>query len=214
MRAARQMGAAPMDNPRIDNDNFTASRECFTEVLGWLQGPDAAALSHAELEDQLDARGRELLRRMFQDHLSLRAMTERRLAGVRDDQAHTHGAVEAGHRRPLATVFGEVEVTRLAYRRRGQANLYPADAALNLPTEHHSYGLRRLAAAEASRGSFDEAAAALVRATGQHLGNARSRRLPPGPRPTSRRSMTPEFAKSKQGPRATCWSCPPMARAS
>jgi len=90
--------------------------------------------------------------------------------GVLDAEARTHGAVEAGHRRPLATVFGEVEVTRLAYRRRGQANLYPADAALNLPAERHSHGLCRLVAAEASRGSFEEAAAALERATGQHLG--------------------------------------------
>ncbi len=163
-----------MDNPRVcretDNDNFAASRECFTEALGWLEGPDAAALSHAELEDQLDARGRELLRRMFQDHLSLRAMTERRLAGVRDAQARAYGAVEAGHHRRLATVFGEVGITRLAYRRRGQRNLYPADAALNVPAERHSHGLRRLAATEASRGSFEEAAAALERATGQHLG--------------------------------------------
>jgi hypothetical protein len=67
----------------------------------------------------------ELLRRMFADHLSLRAVTERRLEGVRDAQARTYGAVEAGHHRRLATVFGQVEVTRLAYRRRGQANLYP-----------------------------------------------------------------------------------------
>ncbi|MGH8826925.1 MAG: hypothetical protein ACRDVZ_04835 [Jiangellaceae bacterium] len=41
---------------------------------------------------------------------------------------------------------------------------------MNLPAERHSHGLRRLAAAEASRGSFAEAAAALDRATGQHLG--------------------------------------------
>jgi hypothetical protein len=43
---------------------------------------------------------------MLQDHLSLRAMTERRLAVVRDAQARAYGAVEAGHHRPLATVFG------------------------------------------------------------------------------------------------------------
>jgi hypothetical protein len=159
-----------MDNPRAEKESFGPSRECFGEVLGWLEGPDAAALSHAELEDQLDCRGRELLRRMFQDHLSLRAVTESRMEGVLDAEALTHGAVEAGHHRPLATVFGEVEVTRLAYRRRGHPNLYPADAALNLPAERHSHGLRRLAAAEASRGSFEEAAAALDRATGQHLG--------------------------------------------
>ncbi|MDQ2750377.1 MAG: ISKra4 family transposase [Actinomycetota bacterium] len=159
-----------MDNPRADQDSFGGSRECFGEVLGWLQGPDAAASSHAELEDQLDRRGRELLRRMLQDHLSLRAVTESRLDGVLDADALTHGAVEPGHRRPLATVFGGVDVIRLAYRRRGHPNLYPADAALNLPAERHSHGLRRLAACEASRGSFAEAAAALQRATGQHLG--------------------------------------------
>jgi hypothetical protein len=43
------------------------------------------------------------------------------------------GAVEADHSRALATVFGEVRVTRLAYRRRGHPNLHPADAVLNLP---------------------------------------------------------------------------------
>jgi len=136
-----------MHYPPVGQESFGHSRECFGQVLGWLEGPDAAALSHAELEDQLDSRGRELLRRMFQDHLSLRAVTETRLDEVLDAQARAHGAVEAGHRRPLATVFGEVEVTRLAYRRRGSRNLYPADAALNLPAERHSHGLRRLAAA-------------------------------------------------------------------
>ncbi len=54
-----------MDDPRADKESFRQSRECFVEVLGWLEGSDAAALSHAELEDQLDCRGRELLRRMF-----------------------------------------------------------------------------------------------------------------------------------------------------
>jgi len=159
-----------MDNPKIDTESFSSSRECFGEVLGWLEGPDAAALSHAELEEQLDARGRELLRRMFQDHLSLRAITECRLDQVKDTEARIHRAVEAGHHRRLVTVFGEVEVTRLAYRRRGRPNLYPTDATLNLPAECHSHGLRRLAATEASRGSFQEAVAALERATGQHVG--------------------------------------------
>ena len=148
---------------------FEASRECFEEALGWLEGPDVAALTHAELEDQLDCRGRELLRRMFQDHLGLRAATESRLDAVLDAEAVTHGAVETGHRRPLATIFGEVDVERLAYRHRGHPNLYPSDAVGNLPVERHSHGLRRLAAVEASRGSFEEAGDALERATGVHV---------------------------------------------
>ncbi|HET9828541.1 MAG TPA: hypothetical protein VFQ11_08530 [Nocardioidaceae bacterium] len=48
--------------------------------------------------------------------------------------------------------------------------MHPADAVLNLPAEKHSHGLRRLAATEATHGSFEEAAAAAGRATGTALG--------------------------------------------
>ena len=67
-------------------------------------------------------------------------------------------------------MFGEVAVTRLAYRRRGCTNLYPADAVLNLPDEIHSHGLRRLTAIESTRGSFEDGRTAIERATGQKLG--------------------------------------------
>jgi hypothetical protein len=79
-------------------------------------------------------------------------------------------SVESGHRRALATVFGEVDVERMAYRSRGEENLHPADASLNLPEEKHSHGLRRWSAVEASRGSYDGATDAIERATGQKVG--------------------------------------------
>jgi hypothetical protein len=41
---------------------------------------------------------------------------------------------------------------------------------LNLPTEKHSHGLRRLAAIESARGSFAQAVQAIERITGQRLG--------------------------------------------
>ncbi len=63
-----------------------------------------------------------------------------------------------------------VAVTRIAYRRPGEENLHPADADLNLPGQRQSHGLRRLAAIESSRGSFDDAVGAIARATGQKLG--------------------------------------------
>ena len=151
-------------------DDFQASRDAFEQVLGFLAGAQAGDLTHADLEDQLGVRGRELMRLLYQDHLDLRAARETRLAQVRDADGAEHGTVEPEHSRALATVFGEVSVTRLAYRRGGQPNLYPGDAALNLPVEQHSHGLRRLAAVEASRGSFDEATTAAKAATGAGLG--------------------------------------------
>ena len=67
-------------------------------------------------------------------------------------------------------MFGTLSVERLAYRAPGVRNLHPADATLNLPVERHSHGLRKLAALEAPRGSFDDAVEAIFRQTGQRLG--------------------------------------------
>jgi hypothetical protein len=111
-----------------------------------------------------------LLCQLLQDSLDLRAGREERLGGVTDTDGVVRGWAEPGRRRRLATRFGEVTVTRIAYRARERADLHPADAVLNLPTEKHSHGLRRLAAVEAARGSFTGAAAAIERATMVHIG--------------------------------------------
>jgi len=156
---------------------FDGSRAKFEALLGLLEGEGASVMSHSELEDRLAVEGRELLRQLFQDHLDLRAEREQRVEAVVGADSVSRGAVEAGHERGLASVFGDLEVTRLAYRARGAANLHPADALLNLPSERHSHGLRRLAAVEASRGSFDDAVAAIERATGQRLGKRQAEEL-------------------------------------
>ncbi len=154
-----------MDTARAKRDAFAAARGCFEEMVGFLEGDESARMSHAELEEELVRRGREVQRLAFQDHLDLRALRERR-GHVVDATGVFHGAVEAGHARRLSTVVGTVTVERLAYRHRGSQSLHPQDAALNLPDQLHSHGIRRLAAVESTRGSFDEAAAAIERGTG------------------------------------------------
>ncbi len=157
--------------------HFAASRALFESALGFLEGAPAAGLEPAELETELEVKGRELVRQLMQDHLELRSQREQRLQEVLDAEQVTRGSVETGHTRALPTVFGEVTVTRLAYRRRGHANLYPADAQLNLPLEKHSHGLRKLAAVEAARGSFGDTADAIERATGVRLGKRQVEQL-------------------------------------
>ena len=68
--------------PDPGGEEFAQSRVCFAELEEWLSGPEAGRLTHAEIEEQLDARGRELLRLLHQDHLDLRAAREERRAGV------------------------------------------------------------------------------------------------------------------------------------
>lgn len=162
---------------RCDDDGFARSRDRFEEVVGFLDGEGAARLAHAELEDRLDTEGRELLRLLFQDHLDLRSGREEPLDEVVGADGVVRRYNEAGHARTLETVFGGVTVTRMAYRRKGQANLHPADGALNLPGERYSHGLRRLSAVEASRGSFDEAVEAVDRAGGGHVPKRQAEQL-------------------------------------
>jgi hypothetical protein len=149
---------------------FAGSCARFDALVDWLAGGQAAGLTHAELEDRLHSDGMRLLRQLFQDSLDLRAGREERLGGVIDADGGLRGWAEPGRQRRLATRFGEVVVTRIAYRARGRVDLHPADAVLNLPVEKHSHGLRRLAAVEAARGSFADAAAAIERATTVRVG--------------------------------------------
>ena len=121
------------------------------------------------MEDRLQVESRALLRRLLQDHLDLRAVRESRVTVIGADGA-PRGRVETGHTRGLATVFGPVKVGRIAYRTPGRPNLHPGDGLLNLPVARHSHGLRRLAAIESARGSFEAAAQAIGRVTGQQLG--------------------------------------------
>jgi hypothetical protein len=163
--------------PRSGEEMFAQARAGFGELLEWLSGPEAGGLEHGRLEQELDARGRELLRTLFQDHLDLRAAREERRAEVAGADGVKRTRAEKDHQRALATVFGEVTVTRMAYRAPGVANLYPADAALNLPEEKHSHGLRKLDAIEAARGSFEQAGLAAGRGTGTCLGKRQAEEL-------------------------------------
>jgi hypothetical protein len=160
-----------------NHDGFARSRAQFEEMIASLGDDGAAKLDHGELEDRLDTEGRELLRLLYQDHLDLRAAREQRLEEVADADGLSRPSVEAGHGRALSTIFGEVSVTRLAYRRRNQPNLHPADGVLNLPEERHSHGVRRRAATEAARGSFDDATATLRAGSGAVVGKRQVEQL-------------------------------------
>src|SRR6266702_3771072 len=156
---------------------FARSRELFARMEEWLDGPEAARLEHAALEEQLAARGREMLRLLLQDHLDLRAAREPRREQVTGPDGAARTRAEPGHSRPLSTVFGQVEVSRIAYRAPGARNVHPADAELNLPPGKHSHGLGKQAAAGAARGSFGQARADVARQTGSKLGKRQCEQL-------------------------------------
>ena len=149
---------------------FAESRQRFDETVDWLAGCQAGGLSHAVVEQRLQVAGREMLRQLLQNHLDLRAVREVRLPAVVGEDGVARTYAEPDHQRGLCTVFGEVTVARIGYRAKGVDSRFPADAVLNLPPGLHSHGLRKVAAIEAGRGSYDQTMAAIERSCGVSVG--------------------------------------------
>lgn len=138
-------------------DVFSSAREQMVGMEEHLRSDVAFAGDHTEIEGYVVEAGRELLRRLVQAHLDLRAERERSVE-VRGADGTRRGTRRLS-KRGLLSVVGEVVVPRIAYQAEGVEGLHPADAALNLPEELYSFGVRRIVAEAASKESFDEVVA-------------------------------------------------------
>lgn len=160
-REGGELGAVPALAPP---DPFAPAQAQFAALEAYLRSAEARGLTHSDVEREIETRGCEVLRLLYQAHLDARGPGAAAgpvcgADGVARDQARLQP-------RTLATVFGPVTVRRLGYGAAGAASLHPQDAALNLPPERYSHELRRQAAVEAAKGSFDEAVQSVARHTG------------------------------------------------
>jgi hypothetical protein len=138
----------------VQASGFGRSRAHAAEVERTLGGAEMIHKPHSDVEEFLDAKSREWARLMYEEHLALRAELERRTEVVGADGKRRTSVRASG--RHLQSLLGRVEVPRLAYQAPGSDDLHPMDAALNLPAETASHGVRRMVAKEAARASFDE----------------------------------------------------------
>jgi hypothetical protein len=153
-------------------DAFEASRAKFEALVAQLEAPALLSATHSDVEKVLSVEGREVLRLLFQDHLALRKANEPRRPVVVGKEGTARREVVEDAVRPLASVFGEVSVERLAYRapRKNVGNLMPLDLELNLPPNKYSFGLQRIAASEIARSSFESTQETLKDRTGVEIG--------------------------------------------
>ncbi len=139
---------------------FSTSDAAYAALQANLTSPELLSADHRELESVIETQGREVLRCLLQDHLSLRAQDD-----LASPPAMAGGHVQT-HRRPgetrnLMSIFGCVTVSRIGYTSRQGGTLHPLDATLNLPPTLYSAGVRERVAAAVARGSFEQAAATL-----------------------------------------------------
>ena len=116
--------------------------------------------------------GRELQRRLLEATFAIDAAREERAGRVTSAAGIPHGSAEAGHERGVASVFGPVRVSRMAYRNRREPNLYPADARWILPDDPYSLGMRALVAYHLAGGGFGQAQEVIEARTGVRVGRA------------------------------------------
>lgn len=146
---------------------YERPRENFEHIVGYLDSREASAMSHSELERELEKRGRELMRILLQEHLDNRG------PGQCDQPVQGVDGVERRQvrlqERKLETVFGTISVERAGYVQEATESLHPLDAELNLPNERYSLELRRRVAEEAAKSSFDETQESIGKTTGGHV---------------------------------------------
>jgi len=146
---------------------FAEPRQKFETLITYLGSAEACSMTHSDVERELQTKGMDLLRSLYQAHLDTRGPGEAN-AGVSavDGIDRTRVRVQA---RGLESVFGTVSVNRAGYGAAGSKSLHPLDAELNLPRELYSHELRRRVAEEAAKTSFDEVAESIARNTGAEV---------------------------------------------
>ena len=145
--------------------------EQLSAMLTWT-ARDAGRVDHGEREKALVESGRELQRRLLEATFAIDCAREERIGHVTGVAGIRHGSVEKGHCRGVASVFGPVRATRLAYRNRREPSLYPADARWMLPDDVYSLGMRALVAFHLATGGYGQAQEIIKARTGVRVGRA------------------------------------------
>jgi len=159
------MGAAPalssLEYP------YGHGHEYFEGIISILDSEEGNSMDMSNLEQELEKRGRELMRILLQEHLNNRSPGKSR-EPVKDVDGIKRIETPA-HERKIETVFGRVELNRAGYGNQGCKSLHPLDAELNLPPEIYSLELQRRVAEEAAKNSFDEVVETIAKSTGGNV---------------------------------------------
>ena len=139
----------------------------FSQLESWLASSAALQLPLHQIELQQHAKGREVQRLLLQAHLQHRGNGD---VGLALQLEQPDGEVSYSRRRlstrSITTVFGTVELVRMAYSRPGARSIFPLDKALALPARSFSYELQRRLVKAAVQNPFLESVQTIAELTG------------------------------------------------
>jgi len=121
--------------------SYDQARQEFEHMVGFLSSTEASAMTHSELEREIEKKGRQLMRKLLQEHIDERG------PGTCDQGVTGADGIERTRvrlqKREIESIFGTIEKERAGYAKPGADSLHPLDAELNLPKERYSLELRR-----------------------------------------------------------------------
>jgi hypothetical protein len=158
------MSVAYLNSP--DLSFFSDAKEQLEQMITQLESAHYADCEHGEIEQYIRKEGDEVLRRLFQGYLVQKASNESRLPFVTSAAGEKLNHVRPQTTQNMATLFGEVTVTRISYGQRHQESQFPLDGELNLPADKFSDGVRSRVAREAVIGSYDNVVETIQDTTG------------------------------------------------
>ncbi|MGF1493208.1 MAG: ISKra4 family transposase, partial [Microcoleaceae cyanobacterium] len=164
---------------KTTQDPFANATQHYQNLIKELSSVESQHCEHGKVEEYLQIEGRELLRRLLQGYLDLRASQEiaqQEVVGA-DQEKRPHKRKQC--QRKLESVFGEVKVTRMGYstKKEGVSALYPEDGKLNLSVDQYSDEVRKRVAVEAAKVSFSETSQTIAETTGARVGKRQCEEL-------------------------------------
>ena len=142
---------------------FINATEKYLELTKELQSTKTSAMTHSELESFLSGEGRELMRRLLEEHLKMRGPGDIWKSIIGSDGIKR--SYKQLRLRRLITIFGKITIKRMGYSNPGESSLFPLDAILNFPVDIYSHGIRKAIAFEVSKNSFSEAVDSIKQTT-------------------------------------------------
>jgi hypothetical protein len=128
------------------------AEQAFAELVSWMRSKAARALPRHEVERLEEEQIREVARRLLQEHINARGPGAVGHAGKRaDGQRLTEQRLRE---RRYVSIFGQVQIHRLAYGAAGARSIVPLDKQLNLPQRSYSYELQKRVTRQGALGPF------------------------------------------------------------
>jgi len=148
---------------------FSDASEQLNAMVDHLSSAPPLNQEHGDIEKYIQQEGHELLRRLLQGHLDLRALQETRLYELANASGEKLIHCRENTQRTITSLFGEVKVTRKRYSQRKMKGVHPLDKSLNLGKDQFSDGVRLRLAEQINHSAYDHVAQQIAQTTGAQV---------------------------------------------